>query len=205
MEFDNNQNHTNTSINYVREIANWFLTILIALVIAMLIKAFIFVPIQVKMVSMQDTLFDGQRLIVYKLGYYFSPPKQGDIIIFEHREGNFKGWMKFLPVPNPGEEDYIKRVVAVAGEEVDIRDDGVYVNKKKLDEPYTKGITNGGSQKYPFTVPKNTIFVMGDNREHSTDSRVLGCIGLDKVRGKAVVRIWPLKKFGGIYGNLRND
>ncbi|MCX7921835.1 MAG: signal peptidase I [Clostridia bacterium] len=200
MDLENNSSDVKKGkFKVLREILDWAVTIVIALVIAMLIKAFLFIPIEVKMVSMQDTLFEGQRLIVYKLGYYFSQPKRGDIIIFEHQPGSLKGLLKYLPIPNPQEVDYIKRVIAVPGDEIEIKDGAVYLNGKKLDEPYAKGVTYNFNTDKPIKIPENKIFVMGDNREHSSDSRQFGPIDIDKVRGKAVFRIWPLQEFGGIY------
>lgn len=199
MEYEGNASKSKDKTkNIIREILEWTATIIFALVAAMLIKSFIFVPIEVRMVSMQDTLFEGQRLIVYKLGYRFELPEKGDIIIFEHQEGRFEGLLKYLPVPNPGEVDFIKRVIALPGDEIDIKEGQVFVNGKLLDEPYVKGSTDSRNMSLPVKVPANKLFVMGDNREHSSDSRELGFIDLNKVRGKAVLRIWPLKYFGGI-------
>lgn len=199
MNYENNVHRPGKKAgNPFKEIAEWIATIVFALLVAMLIKGFLFVPIEVKMVSMQDTLFEGQRLIVYKLGYFFDPPKRGDIVIFEHQEGMFRGWLKYLPLPNPQEIDYIKRVIALPGDEIDVRDSRIYINGKEYPEPYAKGYTDTMGMELPVTVPENKIFVMGDNREHSSDSRQLGFIDLDKVRGKAVFRIWPLNVAGPV-------
>jgi signal peptidase I len=199
MTYENNLNQNKKKTGSLfKEIVEWTVTIVFALLVAMLIKGFLFVPIEVKMVSMQDTLFEGQRLIVYKLGYYFSLPKRGDILIFEQQEGLFKGWLKYLPLPNPQEMDYIKRVIALPGDEIDIRDGAVYINGVKHPEPYIKGTTDIMGMEFPAKVPENKIFVMGDNREHSSDSRQLGFIDLNKVRGRAVFRIWPLHAIGPV-------
>ncbi len=187
-----------------REVLEWVIVIVLALLISMLIKAFVFSTYKVNMVSMENTLFEGHNVIVYKTGYFFNEPKHGDIIVFMHEEGQFKSIFKYLPVKNPGEVDYIKRVIGLPGDEIDIREDGVYRKAKgeseykKLDEPYAKGITESKGMELPFIVPEDKLFVMGDNREKSLDSRQIGPIDIDSVIGKAVVRIWPLPKFGGL-------
>ncbi|EMS71136.1 signal peptidase I [Ruminiclostridium cellobioparum] len=189
-----------------REIFEWAVVIVAAVLISMLIKAFIFSTYQVNMVSMENTLFEGHNVIVYKTGYFFSEPSRGDIIVFMHEEGQFKSIFKYLPIRNPGEVDYIKRVIGLPGDQIDIHDGFVYRKAageseyKKLEEPYVKGITESKGMQLPFTVPENKLFVMGDNREQSLDSRSseVGPIDVDSVIGRAVLRIWPLAKFGGL-------
>lgn len=204
---DGDKQETTKKKNSVgREIFEWFLVIVAALLISMIIKAFIFSTYKVNMVSMENTLFDGHNVIVYKTGYYFNTPKRGDIIVFMHEEGQFKSIFKYLPVRNPGEVDYIKRVIGLPGDQIDIREDGAVYRKavgetefKKLDEPYAKGQTYAHGMELPFTVPEDKLFVMGDNREQSLDSRQIGPIDIDSVIGKAVLRIWPFSEFGSLY------
>ena len=188
-----------------REIFEWILVIVAALLISMIIKAFIFSTYKVNMVSMQNTLFEGHNVIVYKTGYFFNNPKHGDIIVFMHEEGQFKSLFKYLPVRNPGEVDYIKRVIGLPGDQIDIREDGYVYRKsvgdsdfKKLEETYVKGLTDSKGMQLPFTVPEEKLFVMGDNRAESLDSRLIGPIDIDAVIGKAVLRIWPFTEFGGL-------
>ncbi len=187
-----------------KEIFEWFLVIVAALVISMVIKAFVFSTYKVNMVSMENTLYGGHNVIVYKTGYFFSEPKHGQIIVFTHEEGQFKGLLKYLPVANPGEVDYIKRVIGVPGDEIDIRDGYVWRKSSgdkdfvKLDEPYTKGLTDSHGMQLPYKVPEDKLFVMGDNREQSLDSRQIGPVDIDSVIGHAVIRIWPFSKFGGL-------
>lgn len=188
-----------------REVFEWFLVIVAALLISMVIKAFIFSTYQVNMVSMENTLFEGHNVIVYKTGYFFNKPKHGEIIVFMHEEGQFKSLFKYLPVRNPGEVDYIKRVIGLPGDQIDIKEDGFVYRKSvgdseftKLEEPYTKGLTTSHGMQLPFTVPEGKLFVMGDNREQSLDSRQIGPIDIDTVIGKAVLRIWPFSEFGGL-------
>lgn len=189
-----------------REILEWVMVILAALVISMFIKAFIFSTYKVNMVSMEDTLYEGHNVIVYKTGYFFNEPKHGDIIVFMHEEGKIKNFIKYLPIRNPGEVDYIKRVIGLPGDQIDIRSDGFVYRKSegdsdfvKLEETYTKNLTEAKGMQQPFTVPEGQLFVMGDNRQQSLDSRQIGTIDIDTVIGKAVFRIWPLSEFGGLY------
>ncbi|MDF2988048.1 MAG: signal peptidase [Eubacterium sp.] len=197
-------NKTKKKNSLGREIFEWCLVIVAALLISMIIKAFIFSTYKVNMVSMENTLFEGHNVIVYKTGYFFSEPKHGDIIVFMHEEGQFKSIFKYLPIRNPGEVDYIKRVIGLPGDQIDIREGYVYrkavgeTEFKKLEEPYAKGLTDSHGMELPYTVPEDKIFVMGDNREQSLDSRQIGPIDMDAVIGKAVMRIWPFSKFGGL-------
>ncbi len=195
-----------------KEIFEWVLVIVAALVISMLIKAFVFSTYKVTMNSMENTLQDGQHVIVYKTGYMIGEPKRGDIIVFVHEEGKFEGVLKYLPIANPGEVDYIKRVIGLPGDVIDIQD-GKVLRKNagetefiELDEPYIKDqMTESNGMKLPYTVEENKLFVMGDNRLQSLDSRKIGTIDRDKVVGKAVFRIWPFSEFGGVYGNTDNS
>jgi signal peptidase I len=190
----------------LKEALQWFEAIAVAVIIALLIRGFLFEPVEVKGYSMKNTLDTGQRLILYKLGYYFSPPKAGDIIVLQYQEGMFKfvpfiGNIPFFKKMYPFSEeiDYIKRVIAVPGDTVDLKDGYVYINGEKIDEPYAKGKTlPKNAIKFPDTVPENKVFVLGDNRENSSDSRYIGYIDYKKIKGKAVFRFWPFKDIGGI-------
>jgi signal peptidase I len=189
----------------VNEVFQWVKTILLAIVIAFLIRGFIFEPVYVDGESMEPTLVTGQRLIVYKTGYYFSPPSRGDVIVLQIEEGvtRFMPFLQGLPfmrkvIPDLSEVDYIKRVIGVPGDTIETRDGYVYVNGKKLDEPYIMDITMPGIDE-AVTVPPNKVFVMGDNRQNSRDSRELGFIEYNRIKGKAVLRIFPFDAFGKIY------
>lgn len=193
------------SSKFIKEVWEWSRSILLAIFIALLIRGFIFEPVEVDGISMENTLGSGERLIVYKLGYYFSPPERGDIVVLQVKGGAarlfpFLQKTRFIKkaIPDIEEIDYIKRVIAVPGDEIDIRDGKVYINGDELDEPYIKGNTYALGQKFPFTVEEDTYFVMGDNRQSSHDSRQIGLIDIDKIKGKAVLRIWPVKAFGKI-------
>ena len=179
----------------------------IALVIALTLRAYVFEWTKVSGSSMEDTLYDRQVLLSYRLGYEFSEPKRGDIIIFIYKKGEYK-LFKFINkseffkkiVPNSSDVNYIKRVVGVPGDTVFIDYDGyLYINGKKMEESYAKGRTYGYSIQYPLTVPKGKVFVLGDNREFSKDSREIGLVDSKQIKGRAVFRLAPLSELGTIH------
>ena len=194
-----------------KEILQWAQAILLAVVIALLLRGFVFEPVYVDGESMETTLSTAQRLIVYKLGYYFNAPRKGDIVVLQYKEGITKmlPFMDAVPIfkkaiPSISEVDYIKRVIAVPGDELDIHDGYVYINGIRQEEPYLKekGVTYNQSLELPLEIPEGKALVLGDNRLNSTDSRQIGLIEYNRIKGKAVLRIWPLKVFGGLYSNL---
>jgi len=160
----------------------------------------------VKDVSMQNTLFDGHKLIINRLSYRNRNPKIGDIIIFyENREiGSFtqefvRSLKNIIPFVNSKEEArdrYVKRVIGIPGDVIDIINGDVYLNGEYLEETYVKGVTEEKALELPVTVGKNQLFVMGDNRENSMDSRAFGLIEMSHVEGKATFRIYPFNQFG---------
>ncbi len=193
MEFNENEIYSNEDYNKFKEkksvgneILEWLESIAISIFIVILVFTFVFRIVIVDGSSMFPTLEDGQRLVISHLFY---TPKQGDIVVV-----NSKGLNKTI----------IKRVIATEGQTVDINFDKhtVTVDGKTLDEPYINEptIRNDGGNTYPLVVPENTIFVMGDNRNNSTDSRnsLVGFIPIDDVLGKAVFRIYPFDRFGRI-------
>lgn len=199
--------YQDTKVNYIKEIFQWVEAFLFAILIALLIRGFVLEPVYVDGPSMEPTLYTGQRLVVYKTGYYFAPPQRGDIVVLQYQEGitRFIPFLENLPLfkkalPSIREVDYIKRVIAVPDDTLEIRDGYVYVNGEKIDEPYIReqGATLGWDIQKPMIIPKNNVFVMGDNRQESRDSRQIGLIEFNRIKGKAVLRIWPLKEFGGM-------
>lgn len=200
-----------------REIWEWTYTIVIAVAIAMIIKGFIFDIVKVDGSSMFPTLVDSDRLIVTKLGY---TPKQGDIIILDSTYVKREAYYDMLAAEN-GEEElsifeklsakkdmpdslkktyYVKRIIALPGQTLDLIDGKVYVDGELLDEPYYDGITSSIDEtvEYPITVDDDMVFVMGDNRTRSKDSRSsdLGQVPYEAILGKSQVRIWPIGSFG---------
>jgi signal peptidase I len=149
----------------------------------MLFQTYAYAQTEVHNVSMQNTLVEGERLIEDKWSYRVSGPEQGDIVIINGPEHELR---------------LVKRVVALEGQTVDIREGAVYVDGIKLDEPYAKGVTGPGSMPVPFTVPDDRAFVLGDNREHSLDSRAFGTVALTSLEGKVVLRVWPIGKIGAL-------
>ncbi len=201
----------------LREIFEWIYSIAIAIVIAFVIKQVFFDVVKVDGLSMYPTLDNGDRLIVTKLGY---EPKQGDIVILDstyHKremyydriaesEGKEElNWFDKLRLSFSLPEDvkkvyFVKRVIATEGQTVDLRDGKVYVDGELLDEPYYSGETYSidSTVHYPVTVEEGCIFVMGDNRGHSLDSRSsqLGQVQDEAVLGKSQLRIFPFDSIG---------
>lgn len=211
-----------------KNILEWVYCIVIAMVIVLLIKSFIGVPTVVKQRSMYPTLMQNERLWLSRWGANFNKiPKRGDIITFEapteryvdknHADLNSPVAIydynpdnivtKFMYyVVEIGKTSYIKRVIGLPGEHVEIKDGGVYINGEKLQEDYLQDYVVTEDLEGVFVdiiVPQNSVYVLGDNRGESTDSRRFGCIPVDKIESKAVCRFWPLNKIGGIYKNVR--
>ena len=205
-----------------KDIVEWIFCIVVAVVLALFVRYFIGTPTIVKQPSMFPTLKENQRLILSRVGRTMKKlPKRGDIITFEApseiytteekynssnavavyrntRTGFRKFVYSFLEI---GKISYIKRVIALPGEHVEIKDGGVYINGSKLQEDYLQPgvITDSLGGVYTnFVVPENCVFAMGDNRPQSTDCRRFGCIPLEKIEGKVKIRIWPLNLFGKI-------
>lgn len=197
-----------------REILSWVICIVSAFVIALLIKYFIFTPTLVRQGSMTPTILDGERVLINRLVRTFNMEiKRGDIVTLEKpsseagetqiaKYDTIRGLKnKFVYyVLELTKTSYIKRVIGLPGEHVYIANGEVYINDEKLDEPYlTEGLeTPRKGVFYDVQVPEGCIFVMGDNRTGSLDSREFGCIPLDKVEGRVSIRIWPLNKFGKV-------
>jgi len=152
-------------------------TIFLAIVLYLLIDAVI-ARVRVENISMVPTLNPGEFLIVNKLSYKFSPVQRGDIVVFHY--------------PNDPREDYIKRVIGVPGDTVAISESSVFVNGHEIEEPY---IANGYSfESGQWQVPPGSLFVLGDNRKHSSDSQEWGFVPIDNLVGKALMRYWPLNR-----------
>lgn len=160
------------------EIREWIESIFIAVIIAIAIKAFIFETILVDGYSMLPTLHDRDRLAVNKIGYHIGEPARGDIVVFKY--------------PGDPKLIFIKRVIGIEGDRVEIKNHRVIVNGEELEEDYIMEMTLGD---YPeAVVPKGRVFVLGDNRNDSRDSRYpdVGFISVKNIRGKAFARIWPV-------------
>ncbi len=190
---------------YMSELFQWIKAILFAIFLAIIIRSFVFEPVIVQGQSMEDTLYTDERLIVFKLGDYFHPPGRGDIIVLQYEEGLASKipLIRDLPFvkkafPAFSEIDYIKRVVALPGDTVDLKDGHVYLNGQEIYEPFAKGSTYKQAIDFPITVPPGKVFVLGDNRSISRDSRQIGLIEFNRIKGRAVFRIWPIESIGGL-------
>lgn len=163
-----------------KEIFEWVQAIVIAVVLALIIRSFIFTVVRVDGQSMEPTLQHNDRMIVWRLGY---TPSHGDIVIF-----NPPGYEKNVY--------WVKRVIATEGQhvEIDYATNSVYVDGEKLDESYLGEEMLSKSTLTEVDVPEDSVFVLGDNRNNSTDGRVIGPINKKQVIGKAVWRFWPFNK-----------
>lgn len=164
--------------NLGEEIKDWIISILIAVVLAFFIRYFIVELYMVEGPSMRPTLVNSERLVVNKFIYRFKAPERGDIIVFRY--------------PRDPSRDFIKRVIGIPGDTIEIKDGRVFVNGQLLNETYILEKTRGSYSL--ATVPEGHIFVMGDNRNNSEDSRFkdVGFVSHDLVKGKAVMIFWPL-------------
>jgi signal peptidase I len=180
--------------------------ILMAFALALLIKSTLLQAFWIPTGSMEPTLVPGDRVIVAKVPYYFHDPQRGDVIVFEEPDpakepergvwGAITHWLgQGLGFSPPDNSDYIKRVIGEPGDVVSARNGDVYVNDVRISEPYLHERT----ARFPeTTVPEGELFVMGDNRSNSLDSRFdLGFVPIDRVVGKAVWIIWPVDNMSG--------
>ena len=166
----------------LRNTVEWIAIVIGALAVALLVKTFLIQAFYIPSGSMLPTLELGDRVLVNKLD---TDPSRGDLVVFERPENQ----------PDDGIKDLIKRVVGLEGDTIEARDGVVYVNDEPLDETYLpEGVQTANLDRQ--TIPDGHLFVMGDNRVDSADSRVFGPIDADLVVGKAFVRVWPLNHLG---------
>lgn len=162
-----------------QEIWEWVKSLAIAVVIALLLKQYVLFLPKVPTGSMVPTIGLDERILVDKLTYRFAPIQRGEIVVF--------------PQPDNTDELYVKRVIGLGGETVDIHDGQVFINGNPLDEPYLHVVTQG--RFGPYQVPEGQLFLMGDNRNNSRDSRYwikTHYIRMQDVQGRARAIIWPL-------------
>lgn len=164
------------------EVVEWIKALAIAIIIAVGIRMLLFAPIVVDGPSMLPTLQHKERLIVNKAIYFISEPKRGDILVFHAEMG----------------KDWIKRVIGEPGDIVEMRNDQLYINGEPVAEPYldeSKAASSGLlTNDFYQEVPEGHIFVMGDNRQNSRDSRSIGPVPIDSVVGRADIIIWPFSE-----------
>lgn len=177
-----------------REVAEWAGMLAVAAVVAFLLNTFVVQAYEVPTGSMEDTIEIGDRLFGQKVTRLLGQPvKQGDIVVFSNPDGS------------SDHDILVKRVIATAGQTVDLRQGAVYVDGARLDEPYATGeswplLTQapGVAVSFPYTVPEGSIWVMGDNRENSADSRYFGAVPEESVQAVVFLRYWPLDRLGGV-------
>jgi len=169
-----------------RTLLDTFETILLSFVLFLAINA-VSERIRVESVSMQPTLFAGDMVIVNKLAYRFiNSPHRGDVIVFKYP-------------PDPDSIPYIKRIIGLPGDQVHITNGKVYINSQPVDEPYLKVSTNRGGD---WTVPDRQLFVMGDNRNNSRDSRAWGFVPFENIIGRAELIYLPPQHWAFLHQNI---
>lgn len=172
----------------LRSVLSIVLTIAAILAASYLIRTFVFQSYEIPSASMEETIMTGDLVIGEKVSYHFSSPEAGQIVTFDDPE-----------IPS---RILIKRIIATEGQTVDLRDGNVYIDGQRQFEPYTDGkpsypLPNSKADiTYPYTVPAGHVWVMGDNRTNSQDSRYFGAIPVSSIGSKAVLVYWPIDRFG---------
>ena len=170
--------------SFRNEIRVWTRDLLIAIGLALIIIVFLYQPVKVEGTSMAPLLSDQERIFINKFVYRFEPIDRGDVVVF---------WY-----PLDRSKSFIKRVVGLPGETVEIRQGLVYVNGNPLPEPYVPPQYEDLSDFGPVRVPRDSYFVMGDHRISSNDSRVFGPVASRYIYGRAVFAYWPVDHFGSL-------
>ena len=162
----------------------WIIVVAVAITSALMVRAFVVQQFAVEGQSMLSTLNDGDRVLVNRLSYRLHDPRRGDVVVLQRFEGG------------ADERDLIKRVIGLPGEEVEVRSCVVYIDDVPLVEPYLDAVIQQrdgcGEDQSPVTVPADSVFVLGDHRGKSSDSRVFGAVPYDLLIGRAFVIIWPV-------------
>lgn len=170
----------------VKEIFSWILSFAVALGVALFLKNYVIINADVPTGSMENTIIPGDRLLGNRLAYLKEAPKRGDIVIFKY--------------PDNEEELYVKRVIGLPGEKIEVRDGKIYINgsAEPLVENYLKETWTVATGPYQFEVPEDAYLVMGDNRNDSWDARYWTntYVYRDKILGEAMMVYWPFRNFG---------
>jgi signal peptidase I len=166
------------------ELRSWFRDVVFALATAIFIVVFVIQPVKVEGTSMQPQLVDQERIFVNRFIYRFADIHHGDIVVF---------WY-----PRDRSKSFIKRIVGIPGDEVEIRNGSVFVNSTKIDEPYLKPEFRDHESFHRVLVPRDRYFVLGDHRNSSNDSRNWGFVPRDLIYGKAVFGYWPMSRLGPV-------
>ena len=177
-----------------RNIVEWAIVLFGALFMAVIVRTFLFQAFYIPSPSMNPTLVKDDRVVVNKLSYKVHDVNRHDVVVFSRPPG-----------VDPTTKDLIKRVIGLPGETVSLRDGHVYINGKKQNEPYTATGSTSEPLEYsycrvnlrsPLVVPKDEVFVMGDNRNQSLDSRCFGPIPIKTIVGRAFILVWPFGHMG---------
>ena len=204
---------TNSKDYFFKSVISIFKIIIIALMINIIIKAFLVRTYTVDSSSMETTLMVNDKVITEVVTKFFTKPKRGDVIVFVYPETDIatsKQTLRRNPVdyaqyvfkyllkgqlPKDDEIEYVKRVIGLPGDTINIKNNTVYVNDQAIDEPYLDEnvFTNktGAVLSFPFTVPEGQYFVMGDNRENSSDSRQWGTVPEENIIGRSIFIYYP--------------
>lgn len=161
----------------------------IAIAIAVVIRLFVAEPRFIPSNSMDPTLHIGDRLLIEKVSYRFHPPHHGDIVVFEPPP-------QLQAIGYRPEQAFIKRVMGLPGDSLAVHQGQLYRNDQPLNEPYI--LASPAYEMNPVTVPNNSLFVMGDNRNDSNDSHIWGFLPVDNVIGHATLRFWPPDSWGSV-------
>lgn len=192
----------------MKEIRGWIFSIFIALFIVVTINTEVFAKVIVEQSSMENTLYSGEQLILDKVTYKFKEPKRGDMIIFSENQSKsaHNKWVKeiinnikYTFKVDENSDRLVKRIIGLPGDTIDIRDGYVYVNDEKLEEAYIKGETINREIRMPLKIGDNKLFVLGDNRPVSKDSRTFGLVDYNQVQGKVNFRVYPVNRIGKVH------
>ncbi|MDQ0337526.1 signal peptidase I [Caldalkalibacillus uzonensis] len=174
---DVEEHNPNSGTNSSDGLWEWVKAIILAVGLALIIRLLLFAPIVVDGESMLPTLHDKERLIVNKAVYLWGEPKRGDIIVFHATH----------------DKDWIKRVIGESGDVVEVKNGVLYINGEQIEEPYLDPSAGFMMHDFREVVPEGELFVMGDNRPNSRDSRNIGTIPISSVVGRAELVFWPLQ------------
>ncbi|HYK87615.1 MAG TPA: signal peptidase I [Acidobacteriota bacterium] len=176
--------HAHAGPRVFLELRSWFRDILFAFATAIFIVIFVIQPVKVEGTSMQPRLVDQERIFVNRFIYRFTDIHRGDVVVF---------WY-----PRDKSKSFIKRVLALPGDEIEIRYGAVYVNGSRVQEPYLKPEYRDHESFRRITVPADQYFVLGDHRNSSNDSRNWGFVPRDLIYGKAIFSYWPMSRVGPV-------
>jgi len=170
--------------SFPHELRGWVRDLAVALGLALIIIVFLYQPVKVEGTSMAPLLSDQERIFINKFVYHFEPVERGDVVVF---------WY-----PLDRSKSFIKRVVGLPGETIELRQGRLFINAREWRETYVPASYFDGSSYGPVPIPEGNYFLMGDHRDSSNDSRMFGPVSRSFIYGKAVFAYWPVDHFGAI-------